>query len=76
MINLLSVAVVTTNEFAHSLGYPDIVDKLHSFVTDQTNPDPDSNLSLMDTPDKQPPEFDDLITLYPSAVATYFAPVI
>ena len=74
MINLLSVAVVTTNEFAHSLGYPDIVDKLHSFVTDQTNPDPDSNLSLMDTPDKQPPEFDDLITLYPSAVATYFAP--
>ena len=74
MINLLSVAVVTANKFAQSLGYPDIIDKIHSFITDQTHPDSDSNLSLMDTPDKQPPKFDDLITLYPSAVATYFAP--
>ena len=28
----------------------------------------------MDSSNTQPPEFDDLITLYPSAVATYFVP--
>jgi hypothetical protein len=31
-------------------------------------------LSLMDASDDQPPAFDNLITLYPSAVSTYFAP--
>ena len=71
---MFSVAVVTANEFAHSLGYPDIIDKLHLFITDQTYPDSDSNQSFMDSPDNQLPEFDNLITLYPSAVATYFAP--
>jgi len=74
VIDLLSVAVVTANEFAHSLDHPDIIGKLHLFITHQTHTDFDSNLSLMDIPDDQPPEFDHLITLYPSAVATYFAP--
>jgi hypothetical protein len=71
---LFSVAVVTADEFAHSSGHPDIIDKLHLFIADQTHADSDSNMSLMDTSDDQPPQFDNLITLYPSAVATYFAP--
>ena len=68
------VAIVTANEFAHSLGHPDIIDKLRLFIADQTHANSDSDMSLTDSSDNQPPEFDDLITLYPSAVATYFAP--
>jgi hypothetical protein len=65
---------VTVNEFAHSLGQPNIIDMLRLFITDQTHANSDSDMSLTDFSDNQLPEFDDLITLYPSAVATYFAP--
>ena len=61
------------NEFAHSLGHPDLNGKLCSFIADQTHTKSDSNMSLMDSSDNQPPEFDDLTTLYPSDVATYFS---
>jgi hypothetical protein len=63
---VFSAAVVTANEFAHSLNEPDFVNKLRKFSMDQTCADSDS--------DDQLPEIDDLIKLYPSAVATYFAP--
>ena len=65
---------MTANEFAHSLGHPDIIGKLRLFIADQTHTNSDSNMSLTDSSDNQPPQFDDLITLYPSAVVTYFAP--
>jgi len=71
---LFLVEIVTANEFAHSLGHPDIIGKLCLFIVNQTHANSGSNMSLTDSSDNQPSEFDDLITLYPSAVATYFAP--
>ena len=72
---MFSAAVVTADVLAHSLDEPDLVNKLRSFSTDQTCAgDYNSDASLMDDSDNQLPEIDDLITLYPSAVATYFAP--
>ncbi|KAF8508678.1 hypothetical protein BU17DRAFT_77929 [Hysterangium stoloniferum] len=43
-------------------------------LPNQIHADPYSNMSPMDDSDDQPPEIDNLIMLYPSAVATYFAP--
>ena len=72
---MFSAAVVTADVLAHSLDEPDLVNKLRSFFADQTRAgDYNSDVSLMDDSDNQLPEIDDLITLYPSAVATYFAP--
>ena len=59
------------NELTHSLNEPDFVNKLHLFFLDQTCASPDFDMLPMDD---QPPKIDNLITLYPSAVATYFAP--
>jgi hypothetical protein len=57
------------------LDEPDLIDKLRSFAADQTRAsDSNSDVSLVDDSDNQLPEIDDLITLYPSAMATYFAP--
>ncbi|KIM75719.1 hypothetical protein PILCRDRAFT_13365 [Piloderma croceum F 1598] len=68
-------AVVTADELAHFLDEPDLIDRLRSFAADQTRAsDSNSDVSLVDDSDNQLPEIDDLITLYPSAVATYFAP--
>ena len=72
---MFSAAVVTADALAHSLDEPDLVNKLRSFSADQTRAsDHKSDASLVDDSDNQLPEIDDLITLYPSAVATYFAP--
>lgn len=72
---MFSAAVVTADALAHSLDEPDLVNKLCSFSTDQTcASDYNSDASLVDDSDNQLPKIDDLITLYPSAVATYFAP--
>jgi len=72
---MLSAAVVSTDELAHLLDEPDLIDKLHSFSADQIHAsDTNSDVSLVDDSDNQFPEIDNLITLYPSAVAIYFAP--
>src|ERR1700683_4673619 len=72
---MFSAAVVTADALAHSLDEPNLVNKLRSFSADQTRAsDYNSDVSLVDDSDNQLPEIDDLITLYPSAVATYFAP--
>jgi hypothetical protein len=72
---MLSAAVVTVDELAHFLDEPDLIDKLRSFSADQTHAsDSNSDVLLIDDSDHQLPEIDDLITLYPSAVAIYFAP--
>ena len=69
------MAVVTVDVLTHSLDEPNLVNKLCSFSTDQTHAsDYNSDASLMDDSDNELPEIDDLIILYPSAVATYFAP--
>jgi hypothetical protein len=66
---------VTADELAQFLDEPDLIDKLRSFSADQTHAsDSNSDVSLIDDFDNQLPEIDDLITLYPSAVAVYFAP--
>jgi hypothetical protein len=74
VIDKISAAVVTVDKLAQTLSKPDIIGKRQSFVTDQTRADSESDLSFMDASDDQPPAFDNLITLYPSAVSTYFAP--
>lgn len=72
---MLSAAVVTADELAHFLDEPDLINKLRSFFADQTHAsDSNSDMSLIDDSDNQLPEIDDLITLYPSAIAIYFAP--
>jgi len=72
---MLSAAVVSTDELAHLLDEPDLIDKLRSFSADQIRAsDTNSDVSLVDNSDNQFPEIDNLITLYPSAVAIYFAP--
>jgi hypothetical protein len=72
---MFSAAVVTMDALAHSLDEPDLVNKLPLFSTDQTHAsDYNSDAVLMDNSDNQLPETDELITLYPSAVATYFFP--
>ena len=72
---MFSAAVVTANALTHPLDEPDLINKLHSFSADQTHAtDYNSDVLLMDDSDNQLPKIDDLITLYPSALATYFAP--
>jgi hypothetical protein len=72
---MFSAAVVTTDALTHPLDEPDLVNKLCLFSADQTcASDYNSDASLMDNSDNQLPKIDDLITLYPSAVATYFSP--
>ncbi|KAF8509710.1 hypothetical protein BU17DRAFT_77813 [Hysterangium stoloniferum] len=70
----LPTAIVMVDELAHSLNEPNFVNKLHLFTADQIHADSYFNMSPMDDSDDQPPEIDNLIMLYPSAVATYFAP--
>ena len=66
---------MTADALAHSLDEPNLVSKLRSFSADQTcASDHNSDALLVDDSDNQLPKIDDLITLYPSAVATYFAP--
>ena len=73
MINLSSAAVVTLGKLVYALNEPNFVNKLHAF-TANTDCDSNSNTSLMHDSNLDAPKIDELITLYPSVLATYSAP--
>ena len=73
-INMFSVGDVIADELGHSLNKPNFIDKLHLFTAKHTHAHSISDMSPIYNSDDEPPEIDELITLYPSVVAKYFAP--
>ena len=74
VINIFSLGDVTADELGHSLNELNFVDTLHSFTAKHNHAHSISDMSPIYDSDDEPPKFDELITLYPSAVTKYFAP--
>ena len=74
VINMFSAGDVTADELGDSLNKLNFVNKLHSFTTKHTHTHSISDMSPIYDSDDEPPKIDELITLYPSAVTTYFSP--
>lgn len=64
---------MTLGKLAYALNKPNFVNKLHAFTANADH-DSNSNTSLMHDSDLDAPKIDELITVYPSALATYSTP--